>query len=112
MEHLTEDLKADLFSPYFEERVPLLVPTIILYEVRKILMLRQRKTEADRFLLEALCRTVVPLDEQIALRAADLSLHHRLAMADAVIYATAQIQRAELVTSDAHFSGLPGVTLL
>jgi predicted nucleic acid-binding protein len=33
-------------------------------------------------------------------------------MADALIYATAQAHQAELITSDAHFSGLPGVTLI
>jgi predicted nucleic acid-binding protein len=33
-------------------------------------------------------------------------------MADAIIYATAQAHQAELITSDAHFSRLPGVTLI
>ena len=33
-------------------------------------------------------------------------------MADAMIYATARYHGVELVTSDTHFSGLPGVTLL
>jgi predicted nucleic acid-binding protein len=29
-----------------------------------------------------------------------------------MVYATARLHGMELVTSDAHFSGLPGVTLL
>jgi predicted nucleic acid-binding protein len=33
-------------------------------------------------------------------------------MADAIIYATAHAAQAELITSDAHFSGLPGVTMI
>jgi hypothetical protein len=33
-------------------------------------------------------------------------------MADAIIYATARTQGAQLITLDAHFSGLPSVTLL
>jgi hypothetical protein len=33
-------------------------------------------------------------------------------MADAIIYATARAHQAELVTSDAQFIGLPGVTVL
>jgi predicted nucleic acid-binding protein len=33
-------------------------------------------------------------------------------MADAIIYATAKAHRADLVTSDAHFTGLPGVVVL
>ncbi|TCO75380.1 PIN domain-containing protein [Chromatocurvus halotolerans] len=41
---------------------------------------------------------------------ADLSLSHKLAFADAVIYASARKYDAELVTSDNHFEGLPGVS--
>jgi len=34
------------------------------------------------------------------------------ALADAIIYATAQLQGATLVTSDTHLDGLPGVTII
>ena len=34
---------------------------------------------------------------------------HKLATADAIVYATAVQQGAELLTCDAHFKGLPGV---
>ena len=37
---------------------------------------------------------------------------HKLATADAVIFATAQQRGATLLTCDAHFQGLPGVTLI
>ena len=53
--------------------------------------------------------TVVPLDERLALDAADLSLRCKLPLADAVVYATAQAHGAVLVTGDAHFKTLPGV---
>ena len=53
---------------------------------------------------------VVPLSTDIALMAADLTLSHKLAFADAVIYASARKYNVELVTSDNHFEGLPGVT--
>jgi predicted nucleic acid-binding protein len=36
---------------------------------------------------------------------------HKLATADAIVYATARHQRAELLTCDAHFEGLPEVAL-
>jgi predicted nucleic acid-binding protein len=52
------------------------------------------------------------VDQEIALSAAVISLQHELPMADALIYATAEINGAELVTSDAHFKGLPRVTFL
>ena len=41
--------------------------------------------------------------------AADLSLRHGLAMADAIVYATAKDQEAEVVTGDADLKNLPGV---
>ena len=55
---------------------------------------------------------VVPLDTALALAAAEVSAHHGLAMADAIVYATAQAHDADVLTCDAHFGGLPGVTLI
>jgi toxin FitB len=112
LEYITSDSKADLFAPYLEGERPLLVPAIVLYEVRKILLQRQPKTVADLFVSEALRRTVVSVDQEIALSAAVISIQHELPMADALIYATAERNGAELVTSDAHFKGLARVTLL
>ena len=52
------------------------------------------------------CR-VVPLDAAIALLAAEPHREHKLATADAIVYATARQQGADLLTCDAHFNGLP-----
>ena len=115
LEYITSDSKADLFAPYLEGKGPVrlvLVPAIVLYEVRKILLQRQPKTIADLFVSEALRHTIVPVDQEIALSAAVIGIQHELAMADALIYAIAEKNGAELVTSDAHFKGLPRVTLL
>lgn len=43
----------------------------------------------------------VPLTDSIVLLAANVSLQHGLAMADAVVYATARDQGAQLITGDA-----------
>lgn len=112
LEYITSDSKADLFAPYLEGERPVLIPAIVLFEVRKILLQRQPKTVADLFVSEALRRTVVPVDEDIALSAAAIGIQHELPMADALIYAVAEKFGAELVTSDAHFKGLPRVTLI
>ena len=56
--------------------------------------------------------TIVPVDEPLALEAADLPLAHDLAMADALIYATARRHGARLVTADADFDGLPDATVI
>src|SRR6266849_6499604 len=99
LEYLTTDTKADLFAPYFEGQRPILVPAIVLYEVRKVLLLRQARDVADIFISEALRRTIIPVDEEIALSAAAISLQFRLAMADALLYATSEREKAEFVTS-------------
>lgn len=52
---------------------------------------------------------VVPLDTDMALTAAEIGLRHKLAMADAIVYATAQLLEADLLTCDAHFKDLDGV---
>lgn len=112
LEYLTDGAKAESFAPYLEGSASVLLPAVVLYEVRKILLLREGKTSADVFLSDALRRTIVPFDETLALKAAELSIIHKLSMADAIIYATALHCGAHLITSDSHFSDLPGVTLL
>jgi predicted nucleic acid-binding protein len=52
---------------------------------------------------------MVQLTESIVLLAADVSLRYGLAMADAIVYATAKDQEAEVVTGDADLKDLPGV---
>ena len=52
---------------------------------------------------------MVPLNTSIARMAAELHRQHKLATADAIVYATARARGAELLTCDAHFASLPGV---
>jgi predicted nucleic acid-binding protein len=103
---------AEKFAPYFEREEHLLVPVIVLYEVYKKLLSAQVSTAADRFLSAALRARLVPIDERLALLAARISLDRRLAMADAMIYATALAAGAHLITSDSHFQGLAEVTVI
>jgi len=51
----------------------------------------------------------VPVDEGVADTAMELAQIHELAMADALVYATAQIKGAELWTQDKDFESLPNV---
>jgi predicted nucleic acid-binding protein len=52
---------------------------------------------------------VVPVDQEIALAAADYSLEYGLHFSDALIYATARRHHADLFTSDSDLRKLPGV---
>jgi predicted nucleic acid-binding protein len=110
IEFLGDGPLADRFAPYFEREERLIVPAIVLYEVYKKL-LSAGGSVADRFLSAALRARIMPIDERLSLLAARISLDRRLAMADAMIYATALETRAHLVTSDAHFQGLPETTV-
>jgi predicted nucleic acid-binding protein len=83
----------------------------VLYEVVRILLRERGKTESDRFISAALRRVIVPFDEGLALAAAQVSNTTKLAMADSIIYATAQAHQAQIVTGDAAFRGLPGVII-
>jgi predicted nucleic acid-binding protein len=83
----------------------------VIFEVYKHLAKNRGRTLADRFMSQVLQRRVVPLDETIALAAANASIDHRLGGADAIVYATARVCQAQLVTANTHFRGLPGVII-
>ncbi len=89
-----------------------LVPTVVIYEVAKFMLRTRPQTEALAAVARLREYEVVPLDERIAVEAADISLRHDLPMADALIYATAQVHSATLVTADAHLQGLDGVEFI
>lgn len=86
-----------------------LVPAIVQLELSKWLTRERGEAEADQVIAYTQKCRVVPLDTSIALLAADLHREHALATADAIVYATAQQQGAELLTCEAHFDALPGV---
>jgi predicted nucleic acid-binding protein len=111
IEFLGDGPLADKFARFFENEDRLIVPAIVLYEVYKKLLSAGGSTTADRFLSAALRARVMAVDERLAMLAARISLDRRLAMADAMIYATALIAGAHVVTSDAHFQGLPEATV-
>jgi predicted nucleic acid-binding protein len=107
-----DEAGADRYEPYLAQTDRLLVPTIVIYEVLKKIYRGWGDAQAQRFLSHALRGHVVSLDETLAIAAVEVSLAHKLAMGDAVIYATAQQYQTQLVTSDPHFKGLAGVKII
>jgi len=114
IEYLGEGPKTKAYSRFFEKKEALVLPTIIVYEVFKKLLGERGISFAEQFFahVRQLVDNTVSLDTNLAVQAAKLSSETGLPMADAIIYATARALQAELITSDAHFSGLPGVTLI
>lgn len=90
-------------------RVEWLVPTIVQLELAKWLMREADQNKADQAIAFSRTCVVVALDTRLALAAAEMSANHKLATADAIIYATALARDADLLTCDAHFDGLPRV---
>ena len=109
IEWLTGSVLGKKLGKQFPEKSQCIVPTIVQLELSKWLVREVGEEEADLVVAYTQKCTVVPLDTAIALLAADLHREHKLATADAIVYATARHQRAELLTCDAHFKGLPDV---
>jgi predicted nucleic acid-binding protein len=89
-----------------------LVPTMVQLELAKWLTREVGDEKADQVIAFTQVCQVVPLDTEIALAAADACRTHKLATADAIIFATAGARGATLLTCDAHFEGLPGVDFM
>jgi len=103
---------ADTYRNILQE-TDILVPTIVLYEVTKVLKRDIGESVSMACALRMQQATVIGLTEVLALEAADMALEHGLAMAaDAIIYATAQRFDATLYSSDADLKGLPGVQFI
>ncbi|MDO9290750.1 MAG: type II toxin-antitoxin system VapC family toxin [Hydrogenophaga sp.] len=95
----------------FPDKTLCIVPTMVQLELSKWLWRELGEAQADQVIAYTLKCRVEPLDTATALLAADLHRKHKLATADAIVYATAVQHGAELLTCDAHFKGLPGVVL-
>ena len=86
-----------------------IVPTIVQLELAKWLAREVGEDEVDQMIAYTQKCVVVPLDTNIALKAADLHRQFKLATADAIVYATALEYDAELLTCDVHFEKLSNV---
>ncbi|MEO5771149.1 MAG: type II toxin-antitoxin system VapC family toxin [Burkholderiaceae bacterium] len=86
-----------------------LVPTLVLFELRRWALRELGDADADRVMAATRNAHIVPLVEATALLAAELTVQYKLPALDALIYASALHHGATLITCDAHFEALPGV---
>jgi uncharacterized protein len=91
------------------DRSEWLVPTMVQLELMKWLTREASEDKADRVIAFTETCVVADLDTETALSAADLCAKHKLATADAIVYATALAYGADLLTCDRHFENLPHV---
>jgi len=104
---------ADTYRKILEEaESETLVPTIVLYEVAKVLERDMGASVTMECVLLMEQEKLIDLTDALALEASSTSLAHGLAMADAIVYATARQYEATLYTSDADLKGLPGIRFI
>ena len=112
LEFFTDGPLASEYASHLKHLPSIITPTVVLYEVYKIIK-RQRSEEEALAAVAQMGKTrIIPLTDTIAFTAADLSLAHQLGMADAIVYATALAEGVRVLTSDADLAPLPGVTYL
>lgn len=89
-----------------------IVPTLVIFEIyRKIV---KDVSEDQGLLAVALISQyeVFDLTKDVALTAADISLQHKLPMADSIVLACARQTSSKLITLDNDFAGIEGVKIL
>ena len=91
------------------DRAQWLVPTIVQLELAKWLTREVGEDKADQVIAFTQTCVVADLDTATALSAAELCAKYKLATADAIVYATALAQGADLLTCHRHFANLPRV---
>lgn len=109
LSYFANDSNAHHFAPVIQATDQLLVPTICIYEVFKRVLAQRGEEAALQVTAVMSLGTVTELTQEIAINAAQISLTHKLAMADSIILATARLNKATLWTQDADFAGLEGV---
>ncbi|MBI2119136.1 MAG: type II toxin-antitoxin system VapC family toxin [Elusimicrobia bacterium] len=104
IEFFTNGSKCEKFYSYLKDLKNVVTPTIVLYEVYK----KMKRDISEQHALEAVAQMlktqVVPVSEEIALSAADISLEYNLAMADSIVYATALEHNCKVMTMDHDFA--------
>lgn len=109
LEYFKNGPLADSYKVHIINVDDLITPTIVLCEVVRHILREVGNHAAWEAAGQMQKTTIVTLDHTLACSAAEIGLQHKLPQADSIIYATALAHDAIIVTSDAHFEGLPKV---
>lgn len=109
IEYFSNGRLCSAFSNYIENANPAntVSSPIIIYEVYKKL----KTVFGEDTAIEATAHIqsythVMEINQNVALKAADLSLERKISMADSFILATAVLTNSKVVTSDEHFKDM------
>ena len=90
----------------------IIVPSLVIFEVYrkiKVSISDESGLSATSYLSQF---QIQPMNREVALLAADLSVQYKLATADSIILAHAHESQADLITLDNDFRGLPNVKVI
>ncbi len=109
LEYLMDTEIGAAVAPVIENPDELIVPTITLYEVYKKLLIEKGEEYALNVVSYMQTGTVIELNADLSLSAAEISRKHKLAMADSIIYATSLHYSTVVFSCDKHFKDFPDV---
>jgi len=109
LEYFADGPNAAFFAGALHNTGELIVPVITVYEVFKYASLQRGEGAALQAVAIMRQGRIIDVTDALALSAAQVSIEHRLPMADSLILATAREHEAALWTQDADFRGIPGV---
>lgn len=113
LEFFARGVNAATFAAPIRDRARLIVPSIVILEVRRRLLQQAQPIELiDEAVASMRRNRVIDLDFELAVLAADLGTTLKLPLADSVILAAARMHDAVLWTQDADFQGMDGVKFI
>lgn len=113
LEYFTAGPNANRFEKIIvAHATELVVPTIVLYEIFKKILLDKDEEHALQTIGQLKKFRIIPMDEDLSLSAAKISKEYKLPMADSYIYATAKKFKATIWTQDEDFIGLENVVYI
>lgn len=110
LEYIADGPNAEFYEPALLDLPNLIVPPITVFEVYRRLLTQRGEVFADRARNAMRRGRMVHLDADQMCLAAAAAIRHKLTIADAIIWQTAQLHNAELLTQDADLAGIPGVS--
>ena len=105
----------DLGKKFIEDGNHLLMTSVLsIFEIkRKMLVKNAEDSKIKEFLNFIKARSIlIELNDNICNNAADLSLRHNLHTVDSLIYCSAVLNNATLISGDKHFEGLENAFIL
>lgn len=109
IEHFQHSTRAAFFTSALSNMADLVVPSLAIYEVHRRLSPWLPPALMKNCIEVMQAATVIDLTAARAIAASEAAQHHKLAMADAVMYSIAREFKATFWTQDVDYQDLPGV---